>query len=745
MLVHLSTSVAPVTTFTSFSRMNQLLGNVSRYDGFLALKVFSHLQANIPHSQLADQIHVSSPTTPYRRVLLRGFDQCEALRTARPYSASILAFAESFCYNQGVLVYSYRHEVRILDVHNRARLERVISCQDFANQLRKSGEGSNWSSDLSDRVSILGYCDGVAAVLYESDHVTGRWLFAVDVRQSRGTESRSRFLWRRRLASVAKLFVRCNASYLYFGTHSVMGRQDHHEWLIHGFDLMTGNSVTPQPIRLDGFVGSEIGSTAEFTIHGDCFYAVSNQSSHESVEIDWTSYYNYICFPLFHHKPDVRIKNIYRRQHREGPINDDFTNLSLQVDPQTNDLLIIECRKEWLGGGSTSIRTYYTTKFPPLGHEEPERRDDYPPNDPLSRIADKDGNWRYEPGKPRACRHMHQDHTGDQKYDFIRAKTKYHGYNSSAHSFLDLVSESVPVPGSSRPRERIRLRVASRVPKSPLEPDTDNPGQFVLRKPLLDKDDMVVKDSEEDFQPTEAHLWPPKDAPDELFDILCPGGRAGTVHAVLDDRSIVYMVGPPRANSEGRAIVMVSFDPTWGFKGMRRWGGRENVETRDIEVKRLDPQMDIDFPMRLKRKSESSPTTTVSIGVDLPDWSSSLETGPVGKRQKREGSPATAVSIGVDLLDESSLLETGPVWKKQRRQKREGSPATTVSIGVDLPDWSSSLETGPVGKRQKCEGALSSAAVVPGKEDRSSSPRQPRHLRTGEAMYWSIRQGFWLR
>jgi hypothetical protein len=71
------------------------------------------------------------------------------------------------------------------------------------------------------------------------------------------------------------------------------------------------------------------------------------------------------------------------------------------------------------------------------------------------------------------------------------------------------------------------------------------------------------------------------------------------------------------------------------------------------------------------------------------------------------------------------------------KRKSEGSTATTVSIGVDLPDWSSSLEIGPVGKRQKREG--------PGEGDRSSSPRQLRHLRTGEAMYWSIRQGFWLR
>jgi hypothetical protein len=478
-----------------------------------------------------------SPTTPYHRAAVQ-LDQHEALRTARPYSASILAFAESFCYNQGVLVYSRLHGVRILDVHNSARLERVIPYEDFPNQLGNSG-------DLDDGVlSILWYCDGVAAVLYKRN--LEWWLFAVDVRPSCETESRSRFLWRRRLRSFKNLFVRCNASYLYFGTHSVvLGTQDHYEWLIHGFDLTTGEPVTSQPIRLNGFVGSKIGTTAEFAIHGDSFYAVSNQSSHEPVEINQTSNYNYICFPLCNCKPDVSIKSIYRRLHQERFINEDFTNLSLQVDPQTNDLLIIECR---LGDGD--IRTCYTTKFPAL---------------------------RPKSGKPRA---LHQDYTGDQDNHFINPKTrktKCRTYNSSAHSFVDVVKETLSGIGYSRPPDLIRLRVASRMPKSPLEPNTNNAGRPALRKPLLDEDDKVVKDSE-DFQQTEAHVWPPNDAPQQIFDILCPGRRAETVHAVLDDRSIVYMVGPQQA--EERAIVMVSFDPTWGFKGMLRREGVYLIELK---------------------------------------------------------------------------------------------------------------------------------------------------------------------
>jgi hypothetical protein len=60
---------------------------------------------------------------------------------------------------------------------------------------------------------------------------------------------------------------------------------------------------------------------------------------------------------------------VYRRQHAQGPIHDSWTDLSLQLSERTNEVMILESRREWAQASSRQSRTFYTSKF----HVNPKR------------------------------------------------------------------------------------------------------------------------------------------------------------------------------------------------------------------------------------------------------------------------------------------------------------------------------------------------------------------------------------
>ncbi|KAK5063035.1 hypothetical protein LTR84_005111 [Exophiala bonariae] len=351
---------------------------------------------------------------------------------------------------------------------------------------------------------------------------------------------------------------------------------EHHEWLLEVYNLSTGKAVSKEPLQLENFYGSEIGSTACFTIFEGHFYAVTNQTSLESEEVDWTSYYHFISFPLDDPCPDLRIRVIWRRQHVEGPINDAWTLLEFQHDHRTGESLIIECRKEWKNGGSRSFRTFYTQPFHRAQHQELTDGLRHPPDDPLSKTLDKENNSRYEAARPRVEKYVHSEEgaTGCIK-EYIRAKTKWNGYCFNSQSFVDIVTEEYRADGEWRPRERVKLRVVSREDISPLVVDTINPmraGGLIVRPRKRDREGEEMLDGEDEFSTSHISLWPEDDAPQSLQEILCPGGRVSEVQAVLGDEGLIYMAGPPGGYGE-RALVFVSFDPTFGFEGMTRLDG----------------------------------------------------------------------------------------------------------------------------------------------------------------------------
>ena len=67
--------------------------------------------------------------------------------------------------------------------------------------------------------------------------------------------------------------------------------------------------------------------------------------------------------------PDLIIKTIYRRQDVEGPINDAWTSLKLVTERGgRGELCVVECRKEWLGGGSRQVRSWFIEEWRRVEH-----------------------------------------------------------------------------------------------------------------------------------------------------------------------------------------------------------------------------------------------------------------------------------------------------------------------------------------------------------------------------------------
>ena len=489
-------------------------------------------------------------------------------------------------YEQSTLCYSNTNSIRVLNLRTGSETEKVISFRFFGHKVALPGETASSPALQPRKLELLGYCNDIVTVLCDFGPSKGCFLFALNVSDS---NERPRCLLKHRLRCTDHIFACHNEKYLYHGTLSARGSHGHQEWLVQGFDLSTGHKLTDEPVQLYDFAGSDLGISVIFRIHDGHFYALSNQTSHESEEVNWTSYYHYIRFAVDDKDPKVEIKTIYRRQDHDGPINDAWTVIEFQVDHETGELLIVECRKEWVGGGSTAIRTYYVQSWDRAYHDDWDRENTVDPNDQVRLTVTEKDNARYErPPHPRVAKYTHTefaDRQTTERREYLRAKTKYHCYDFNNQCYVDLVVDEVDDEGSWRKKDRVRLRVVSRLPLSPLDREEQHRVgmgelKYITRPRSKDRNEEWVRDSEDAFTDSEVTLWPGEDAdvPKGLDDILCPGGKAGEVKGRVGEEGIVYMVGPTGqcsgvGHESERALVFLSFEPAWGFEGMHKLDG----------------------------------------------------------------------------------------------------------------------------------------------------------------------------
>ncbi|PYI26517.1 hypothetical protein BP00DRAFT_355793 [Aspergillus indologenus CBS 114.80] len=538
----------------------------------------------------------------YRKALGRVFDIREAFATAQPYSASLLAYGSSFLYSGGALTYIYREEIRVLDVHGASCTEQVLNLHRVVSRIIPSCD----PNDETIHIRLMQYHDWNLAFTVEREDTEETWLIAVDMRPKLECHKTGRLRFITRLPDTRRLFVRLNTRYIYWGTHSMLSADGHLQWVVECADLQTGRNTTRAPLILDNFSGHDISQNVCFGVYDDHLYAVSTMIGHEAEEIDWTSYYVWLCVSPTEETKQSTINFKWRRQHREGPVNDTWSDLSLRVDEATKQLMILECRREWINSGSENIRTYYMQSLPSPAEIEQSKQERFAgllrrtrnappppavlPDEPLTRTLDSTNKPRYEPPQKRIRRHYHQEYPPGtdlaKRRDFILARTKYRTYNLSSSTFVDLVTDAAgPQPSHSInstttsgriPTDQLRLRLTSRKRKSPIDSAGEEVEPGLLYPPELDDQDSSsrppIDHSEERFESLGVHMWPPDHAPAALTQLLSPTKRIASseVRAAADERSLVYSVDAPDSGDGDQAILFINFDPLLRLPGLQR-------------------------------------------------------------------------------------------------------------------------------------------------------------------------------
>ncbi|KAM0809111.1 hypothetical protein AB5N19_09454 [Seiridium cardinale] len=508
----------------------------------------------------------------YSRALRRLVKRRRAFAQATPFAVSILGVADSYAFHNDTLLYivgdRLERSLRILDLQRATNQEIVVDVSTLATYAVPESEGCRKYV-----FRILYHAAGITSCLYSFARPTTRnWLLIFDAQKHR-------LLGKIELDSTIRLFVRNNSKRLIFGTHSEYDISGHRTWVLHYFNIQE-----PQPpadsMQLTDLVGYEIGSNIAFEIFDDHFYGCSSQTSFELEEIDWTSHYYCFRFPLDEFDSGkietMNKRDTFRRQHLEGPIDDRWTFLNFERDEETGAIQIVECRREWLNGGSENRRSYYikAVKFRDQssgsnGENENGGHDDG--NDPLPdvQLASLVGSHDRPNYMKAAQRLPHEYHHGDYGTDmftFTRNKTYMSLYSNTCRTFIDFVDDPLPnEPLTQRLRIRTGLRTfyTAAAQHGPHDKQLDHgEGSSAAQRNMIS-------------------CWPPDPASvgsktqtdmlEKLDLVMNPAGLRGHVTATGNDRSIIYSTSDGASGSM-KALVYLSFDPSVRLSGMVRAG-----------------------------------------------------------------------------------------------------------------------------------------------------------------------------
>ncbi|KAI1107108.1 hypothetical protein F4804DRAFT_298552 [Jackrogersella minutella] len=503
----------------------------------------------------------------FARALRRVAKRHQAISQASPYVVGIVGVADSYEYVHGMLCYIVEDRpqrwLRILDLHRSASNELVV---DIPALIREAVPRSAKSRKYKFRV--LYHADGITSCLFSfALPNTENWLLIFQAEEKE-------IVAKMRLESTAKIFVRNNHKFLYFGTHSDEGADGFRKWVLTGFRIEDRHWF-PHKMHLTNVVGNDIGTTVCFEIIDDHFYGLSNQTDYEIRETDWVSYYHCFRFPL--HTPDRKNTQTmdkddgWRRQHAEGPIDDRWGLLKLEKDEASGTINIIESRKEWLAGKSGSRRTFYMTKV--IFGETPQvdGNNDAPVAEGGARLEQRSSRRRLMDRhngvvyQRRSPQNVHPGDDSSMTPIFTRSQTHMRSYQRYSSTYLDLVDHSSG--GSASPR-RLRLRTGHRTLKRILfsgECPIDKDGQEV------DLDQRI----KELYHPDKIYFWPPEQDSfnqnsflDKIYEILNPPSCLGSITAFSDERSLVYAIGEDMNGL--KLLVYISFDPAARLAGMLR-------------------------------------------------------------------------------------------------------------------------------------------------------------------------------
>ena len=472
----------------------------------------------------------------------------------------IVGQGSDFLYRDGTLCYLREGTVCVLKLHDAAKIELVL---DIGSLLRQDA-----SSFL---INLLHYQDDVLSVFItpqSNDGLDGR-LVVFDTKTD--TPESSRLLRNRALPSGYRQFVRHDSTHLVYGTYSGNAASDDDIWRFWLLDLTT-RTKPPKTISPGGLTSAEIGSSVVFEVIDGFFFGLTSQITIDAEGRDPLSFYGGFRYSLEDNAPKSMVWRAWRRQQREGPIHDLWTDLGLEKDETTGKLLIRETRREWQDGFSKQSRTFYTQPliFPPNG--DPHHLPLFDSTPYHAQIAtspckepssDGDGTIESMLSDPtaelipafaepiqRQPEHVHPEYNSSQRppttREFSIANTKHRTYNTGASAFLDVVLDQ---------QSRIRFRIGSRKYASPMTIDPMT-GIMTLAK-------------QKSFVDRGVNLWPSERVPQELVDLLNPThGPPRNLKVVSDERSTVYMAS---GKEDLPSIILVNFDPAIKFEGLQNW------------------------------------------------------------------------------------------------------------------------------------------------------------------------------
>ncbi|KAL7622971.1 hypothetical protein AAE478_006650 [Parahypoxylon ruwenzoriense] len=545
------------------------------FDLSLCCHHFQYL-AKAPHTVEAQE---AQKTGHFSRALRRVAKRRRALSQASPYVLGIVGLADSYEYIHGILCYIIearpRRWLRILDLRRSSSHELVI---DIPTLVREAVPRSAKSRKYKFRV--LYHANGITSCLFSFALPNmENWLLIFNAEEQK-------LLATVPLESTAKIFVRNNKEYLYFGTHSEEGADGYKKWVLTGFRIQD-RFWFPRKFHLTSLVGYDVGSTVCFEIIDDYFYGLSNQTDFEIRETDWVSYYH--CFRLPLGEPDPKKiqtmdkEDSWRRQHAEGPIDDRWGFLKLEKDEASGEVNIIESRKEWLSGQSGSRRSYYITEVVFRPELEVNGDDSSQAADPRSaNILNTLNKPNTTDIRPRSPKNVHPGDDSSVMSMFTRSQTHLRSYQQSCNTYLDLVDDASSGSPNSR---RLRLRAGHRKRK---------PNLFTGVIPTFNSGLKFDEQPKQIYQPNEIYYWPPEQEQhnrnlflDRVYRILNPPDYLGGVTATSDERSLIYATGE---DTNGlKVLIYLSFDPAARLAGMLREGyilGEQEVprlHTKELE------------------------------------------------------------------------------------------------------------------------------------------------------------------
>ncbi|KAK3360246.1 hypothetical protein B0T25DRAFT_125066 [Lasiosphaeria hispida] len=579
------------------------------------------LQSKAPNTLEARTAKLSGRHAPELRRLAK---RREAVASVSPYLAAIVAVAESWIFENGVLCHINERELRILDLHHSQSSEISVDIRSLlASAIPESRESRRF------KFQLLYFSHDIVSCLYKTTKPRpANYLVVFNAKEQRVLEAHL-------LTATLKIFVRNNDKFLFYGIYSPDGPDGLRCWVIRGYKLPQGSKPGvwfKQKLDLPEAIGSDIGSTITFEIlndpvEGDHFYGVSSQASLEDEEVDWMSYYTCFRFPLDSEDGFQRIehaprKQLWRRWHVEGPIDDRWTFLRLFKDEATSELQIVESRKEWLARNSSARRTYYTTKvvFGGGSSEKPQTSTIDPSLSETIRLAA--ASKCHEPdlmkAPPRDPDLVHPGDDNSTELMFTLSKSPIRCYHPSSQAFVDLVDD----PPSFDLSQRVRIRGGSRRRWTPDEQEERSrlpAARSQLSQLSPDTFDQVLADV---YKQEEVILWPPdldSSVPDPalaaLYDILNPPTHFGNIRGSWDERSLIYGTGGAVGGLQ--ALVFLSFDPGIQLKGTSPYHGKPTLDAPSglpFEDSQTDSQPQLEASSKLSAdKGKGKETDTLQI------------------------------------------------------------------------------------------------------------------------------------